>query len=255
MSEREQHVYDLLLGTSFALAFLVFVVLFFVTAPYGRHVRTGWGPTLSNRAGWITMEFPAVAAIAVCFWLGNGFAGSSGWALLALWETHYLYRALVFPFRLPRGGKRMPVAIVAMAIVFNISNGYLNGRYLGLHAEQYTTAWLRDPRFLAGAVVFFAGLGINLHSDRILLRLRAPGESGYKVPRGGMFRWVTSPNYLGECVEWTGWAIAAWSLPGLLFAVWTAANLVPRAYAHHKWYREKFPDYPEERRALIPYLF
>ena len=44
----------------------------------------------------------------------------------------------------------------------------------------------------------------------------------------------------------------AWSLPALAFAMWTAANLIPRALWRHRWYREKFPDYPPSRRAVIP---
>jgi hypothetical protein len=33
------------------------------------------------------------------------------------------------------------------------------------------------------------------------------------------------------------------------------ANLIPRAVAHHHWYKTTFADYPANRRALIPYLF
>jgi 3-oxo-5-alpha-steroid 4-dehydrogenase 1 len=55
-------------------------------------------------------------------------------------------------------------------------------------------------------------------------------------------------------IEWTGWAIATWSTAGLAFAVYTAANLGPRALRHHAWYRERFADDPRERKALIPYL-
>ena len=51
----------------------------------------------------------------------------------------------------------------------------------------------------------------------ILRNLRAPGETGYKIPVGGLFRWVSSPNYFGELLEWTGWAIATWSIPGVAF--------------------------------------
>jgi len=90
------------------------------------------------------------------------------------------------------------------------------------------------------------------HADAILVRLREPGGSRYRVPEGGLYRWVSCPNYLGEIVEWLGWAVATWSLPGLAFAVFTMANLVPRAMANHRWYRQEFPDYPETRRALIP---
>jgi hypothetical protein len=43
-----------------------------------------------------------------------------------------------------------------------------------------------------------------------------------------------------------------WNLPALSFAVWTAANLIPRAISHHAWYRRTFADYPRDRRAVIP---
>ena len=72
------------------------------------------------------------------------------------------------------------------------------------------------------------------------------------MPHGELYRWISCPNYLGELIEWAGWAVATWSLPGLGFAVWTAANLVPRARANHRWYRSHFADYPNERKALIP---
>jgi 3-oxo-5-alpha-steroid 4-dehydrogenase 1 len=100
--------------------------------------------------------------------------------------------------------------------------------------------------------LFVIGLVINFQSDLILIKLRQPGETGYKLPTGGFFRWLSCSNYFGELLEWTGWALATWSLPGLAFAVWGAANLVPRAVSHHRWYQEKFPNYPRERRALLP---
>ena len=46
---------------------------------------------------------------------------------------------------------------------------------------------------------------------------------------GGMFKYVTAANYFGEILEWTGFAIACWSLPAFAFAWWTFANLAPRA--------------------------
>ena len=103
--------------------------------------------------------------------------------------------------------------------------------------------------------IFFIGIIINLHSDKIIRDLRKPGETEYKIPYGGMFRWVSCPSYFGEITEWTGWAIMTWSLPGLVFVVWTFANLAPRALSHHKWYLETFPDYPKNRKALIPFVY
>ena len=147
----------------------------------------------------------------------------------------------------------MLVSVAAMAVLFNVLNGYVNGAWVS-GGGAHPASWLADPRFVAGAALFAGGLALNVLSDRALRRLRRPGEAGYRIPRGGAFEWVSCPNYLGEVVEWTGWAIATWSLPGLAFAVYTAANLVPRALSHHAWYRREFPDYPRGRRAVLPYL-
>ena len=103
--------------------------------------------------------------------------------------------------------------------------------------------------------LFLFGFAVTQHADRELFSLRRPGESGYKNPHGGLYRFVSCPNYLGEILEWCGWALATWSLAGLAFALWTIANLVPRARAHHRWYRTTFSEYPAERRAVVPFVY
>lgn len=235
-----------------ALAVPTFAALAFVTAPYGRHARAGWGPSVPARAGWIAMESPASLLFAAVYAAGAHRAGAAPLVLLALWQAHYLNRAFLYPLRL-RPGARMPVTVALLAVAFNVLNGWINARWIS-GAGRYPAGWLADPRFLAGAALFLGGLALNVWSDRALRRLRAPGETGYRVPRGGAFELVSCPNYLGEILEWTGWAIATWSLPGLAFAVYTFANLAPRALAHHRWYRERFPEYPPARRALVPFV-
>jgi ABC-type uncharacterized transport system YnjBCD permease subunit len=37
-----------------------------------------------------------------------------------------------------------------------------------------------------------------------------------------------------------------------VFALWVIANLLPRAFTHHQWYKEKFENYPKNRKAIIP---
>ncbi|MFL7790522.1 MAG: DUF1295 domain-containing protein [Anaerolineae bacterium] len=235
----------------FVVAVATFVVLFFVAAPYGRHRRGGWGPTLGNRLGWIIMEAPAVLTFTVFFALTERM-GPALLALSVMWGAHYIHRALIYPLELRGRDKRMPIALVAVAFVFNAVNGFINGYYLFFLSGGYPTTWLWDARFLTGLALFIAGFVINRKADLTLLRLRAPGESGYKIPYGDLYRWISCPNYLGEIVEWVGWAVATWSLPGLAFAIWTIANLAPRARTHHVWYREHFPGYPPDRKALLP---
>jgi len=230
-------------------------VLSFIPAPYGRHLRAGWGPTLGNRLGWVIMESPAAVVFAVCFAVGEYRHTPTAWVFFVLWEAHYIHRSFIYPFELNSTRKRMPVVIAGMGFLFNVLNGYVNGRYLYTFSGGYSRQWLTDPRFIAGLLVFLAGFTINRQADSTLRHLRQRNASGYAIPYGGLYRWISCPNYFGEIVQWLGWALATWSLPGLLFAVWTAANLAPRAQSHHTWYREHFADYPPQRKALVPGLW
>ncbi len=243
-----------LLMVVLALSGVTFVVLFAITAPYGRHTRAGWGPMISSTIGWVLMEAPASLAFVAFYLAGEARAGAVPLALLGLWQLHYANRAFVYPFRRRGGDKPMPLAVVGMGFSFNVANAYLNARFI-THFAHYADGWLASPQFLAGVALFLCGFAINQHADEVLRTLRAPGERGYKIPHGGLYRFVSAPNYFGELIEWSGFALAAWSPAALVFVVWTAANLAPRAWANHRWYRRTFADYPPGRRALVPFLF
>jgi protein-S-isoprenylcysteine O-methyltransferase Ste14 len=232
------------------IALLVFVLLLRISAPYGRHGRAGWGPTIPTRVAWVVMESPAVWAFALVYAQGSRRADLVPLVMLVCWQLHYVHRSLIYPLRIRAQGKRTPLAVVVMAIVFNLVNAYLNARHIS-ELGQYSAAWFADPRAWLGLTMFVGGVGLNQWADQRLIALRAQGD-GYRVPRGGAYRWVSCPNYLGELIEWCGWALLSWSLAGLSFAVFTAANLIPRALSHHRWYRETFDDYPPERRAVLP---
>ena len=128
------------------------------------------------------------------------------------------------------------------------------GYYFG-HFANYPADWLSDVRFQSGLVLFIFGAAINVYTDYKLISLRKPGETGYKIPQGGIFNYLSCPNHFGEILEWVGYAVLSWSLPGLVFAFWTFANLAPRALAHHRWYQEQFPNYPVARKALLPFFW
>lgn len=251
MSELELH--RLLVVTVCVAAGLTFVTLFFVTAPYGRHSRSGWGPAIPARLGWIVMESPAVLVFLGVYAAGENAAQFVPLLFLTLWQFHYVYRTFVYPFRLQNTAGRMPWAIVLMALCFNSINAYANARWIS-HFGDYAQAWLQSPAFLAGAVLFFSGWLTNRRADWVLLQLRGEGESAYRIPQGGLYRLVSCPNYLGEMLQWIGWAVLTWSAAGLAFAVFSIANLLPRAIANHRWYRREFADYPVERKAVIPFV-
>jgi 3-oxo-5-alpha-steroid 4-dehydrogenase 1 len=237
-----------------ALAVALFPVQLRIRAPYGRHLRPGWGPAVSNRFGWMAMEVVPLLVFVPLFVGGTAEKTAAMWVFFAAWVGHYAYRGLIFPFRLRTAGKRIPVLIVVSGALFNAVNAALNGFYLGTLSPPYPVAWLVDPRFTVGVILFVGGAATNVWADNRLIALRGPGAPDYAIPRGGLFALVTCPNHLGEIVEWCGFALMCWTLPALSFAIWTAANLVPRSLGHHRWYRQRFPDYPPDRHAVVPYL-
>jgi steroid 5-alpha reductase family enzyme len=111
---------------------------------------------------------------------------------------------------------------------------------------------MTDILFIAGVLLFAGGMYINLKADARLIALRGEGDSNYQIPRGWLFERISCPNHFGEMIEWLGFALLTWSLPALAFFIWTVANLLPRALAHHKWYKRQFADYPVDRKAVIP---
>lgn len=251
-SETQFHFW--LMMAFIAMAAIVFPLLLFVTAPYGRHTRKGWGPRLNDTLGWVIMEAPAPILFGLFFILSDRMSSAPLIAFLCIYELHYINRTFIFPFRLKGNRKDMPLSIALSGTFFNTLNAYIIARYLFTLGPEYATSWLWDPRFIIGAVIFLIGFRINTHSDSILRNLLKPGETGYKIPHGGLFKYVSGANYLGELIEWTGFAIATWCLPSVVFVIWTAANLAPRAISSHKWYKEKFPEYPKDRKALIPFI-
>jgi steroid 5-alpha reductase family enzyme len=148
----------------------------------------------------------------------------------------------------------MPLVVALMAVCFNLVNGFANGYYFSTFPREYSIEWLTDIRFILGCVLYTGGTFLNWWSDQILLELRKGGKKGYFVPQGGLFRWISCPNFFGEIVQWAGFAVMTWSPAALVFALWTFFNLVPRALSHHKWYRSTFPEYPAERKAILPFI-
>jgi len=235
------------------IAAITFVSVIFVVAPYGRYERAGWGWRVQKKHGWILMEFPAVALFFVLFFIGEKRLELIPLLFLGIWQIYYVHRAFIFPYRMRFSSCMIPLVVPLLGIAFNTLNAYINARWL-THFGDYGPEWLYDPRFLLGSALFVAGWLGNLDSDNKLRSLRQSGDTSYKIPKGGLYRWISAPNYGCEILMWVGWAIATWSTAGLAFALYSIANLAPRALSHHSWYRKSFDEYPTERKALIPYI-
>uniref|UniRef100_H3H5A8 3-oxo-5-alpha-steroid 4-dehydrogenase C-terminal domain-containing protein n=1 Tax=Phytophthora ramorum TaxID=164328 RepID=H3H5A8_PHYRM len=257
--ETEEELHGWLVKGVFVLGVVTYIATSFITAPYGRHVRPGWGLTVNTRLGWVLMESPSAVWFAIVYSWGEHRLETTPLIAASLWECHYVYRSYVYPFLIRTNkDKGMPLTVMLSGDFYNMINAYVNARYLSQFGDyRYNEdEMLARPSFYAGIALFVFGLSMNIYSDQVLINLRKSGESGYKIPHGGLFEYVSSPNYLSELLEWAGWAMLTQSPAGLSFVVYTATNLVPRALSNHRWYQDKFrEEYPASRRAIIPFLW
>ena len=250
--------FNLFLIIMASIAVVVFVSLFFVDAGYGKFYDKKWGPAVNNKLGWVLMESPVFVAMLV-LWLCSDRRGDLvRLAFLFLFELHYFQRSFVFPFRL-RGKNVMPLSIIIMGLTFNVLNALMQGGWIFYLSpdDYYCRDWLTNPRFISGFLVFLIGMYINISSDDIIRNLRKDGDTRHYLPKQGMFRYVTSANYFGEFVEWVGFAILTWSWAGAVFALWTFANLAPRAARIHEKYKQDFGDELDTHKVkrMIPFIF
>jgi len=257
------------LWTMIVVAIATFITLFFVEAGYGILRTEKWGKTINNKWAWFFMEFPIfIAMIILCLC----FTDVHQWEVMPLvflliFQAHYIQRTLIFPFLL-KGKSRMPIGIVCLGISFNILNSMMQGYWIFNVAYiqepqalfvQAGTNWFYSWQFILGTCLFIVGYIINLRSDYIIRHLRKdPNDTKHYFPKGFMFNYVTSANYFGELIEWLGFAILTWSVSGLVFFIWTFANLVPRANAIYKRYKAEFPEEFEGNKNLkrvIPFVY
>ncbi len=249
------HAFDILLIVMTLLGLVVFVALHFFEAGYGYLFR--YGPPVPNKIGWIAMEAPVFVAMCALWIASDRTWEAAPLALFALFQLHYLQRAFIFPL-LIRGKSRMPLGIVAMGAAFNLVNALMQGGWIFFIAPaDYYADWFARPYIYVGGALFLAGMAVNLHSDRIIRHLRRPGDTRHYIPRGGMFRYVSSANYFGELTEWIGFAVASWSWAGAVFAWWTFANLAPRAASLYRRYEKEFGREFTQlgRKKIIPFIY
>lgn len=239
---------------------ITFLPLLFITAPYGKHSRPNWGPSLSSPLSWFLMESPTLFLSLSLLPFGRNASNPFSLLTLSLFLLHYLNRTLVHPLRLRRSNTtKIPISIVGLGFLFNVLNAYVQTRSATHYADYGGRAWTAGVwtwgRVGVGVGVFGWGMWVNVGADLALVRIRRDGVRGYGIPRGGWFEVVSCANYMGEMVEWLGWAVVAWSPAAIGFWLYTVANLLPRATSYHKWYREKFgEDYPPSRKAVLPYI-
>ncbi|KAG0136718.1 3-oxo-5-alpha-steroid 4-dehydrogenase-domain-containing protein [Tuber indicum] len=232
-------------------------------------------PSIFNvpgKPGWIFMELFSPLTLLYTIYTNPERTGelpkTHVW-LTTLYCIHYLHRALLSPIRNPSMGP-MNIGMVCAGVSFNIINGSAIGGWLGGYGSA---ADVPGWQISIGSAMFILGLWGNMYHEEILREIRrdksfdkdAEKEGRvvtsdgrvYKIPEGGLFKWVWNPHYFSEWIEWSGFAIAGGGfanfLPATLFVANELATMLPRAIQQKRWYGEKFnKDVLPYRKAAIP---
>lgn len=237
-------------------------------APYGKHANDSLGSLhLNPKFGWWLMELPATACFLPTYLLSQSPVGKDGPSskvsklLASLFMFHYAYRGWFFPLslRVAKGSTTsFNIAVSLIGAIFTGLHGFLHARMYKSLGAHLTDEWVKHPRFLLGLAIYQLAFWTMVHSDYTIRNLRSTDGSGprYKIPTGGAFRFVTSPQYLGEISAFGGMALMTNSLPSAAVFAITCFNLIPRSFHNHTWYMKKFGEEYEKlgRKRLIPFL-
>ena len=238
------------------LAVVTFIAQWTKPAPYGRHEKSGksCGPMVHQRiAHTISDAIPGVLVFTLVFFLYGHQREYPNITFYCLWQCHYIHRGFIHPWIMKYSSPTTPIGIPLGGFFPNLLYSFLNSDWIG--AADFSDDYYKDPRFIIGIVLFVSGFIINRYADFSLRKLRTSYSEGYSIPHGCLFEVISCPNYFGEMLEWFGWALGTWSLAGLAWFLFSSATFVPRARHNHQWYKNQFPDYPADRKALIPFVY
>ncbi|GAB4485241.1 MAG: hypothetical protein Fur0016_10070 [Anaerolineales bacterium] len=167
--------------------------------------------------------------------------------VLAALLGHFAKRCLEVLFLHKYSGPIDPFTTLAIGSFYSLVAGFIS------FLNQWPLA-AADNWFWLGLFLFVFGETANFHHHKILAALRRD-TLGYVIPRGGWFEYVACPHYFFEIVAWVGILLLSRHLFALVALVGMAGYLLARSRKTLAWYREKFPNFPKNRKALIPFLF
>lgn len=212
-------------------------------------VKSGRKYKVDSRTGMIVCYTPAFLAGVASFAL---FPDESFRFLLltSALSIHFFKRIFEVLFvHKYSGGMALDAAIV-ISLSYFISTATM---IYGQHLSRDFPEPLMDLKY-PGIALFFVGILGNLYHHCQLSKLRSKGEREYKIPKGGLFNLVVCPHYLFEILGFIGFSFISQTVYAFALATGTALYLMGRSYSTRRWYVSKFENFPNNVKALIPYI-
>lgn len=173
------------------------------------------------------------------------------------WTIHYAKRELETLFV-----HRFSHATMPLANLFKNSIYYWGFAALVAYFVNHPlyTPPPEDLVYIGMVLFYFMEIG-NLSAHWTLRMLRPPGTKIRRIPRGGLFEFVSCPNYTYEILSWLGFNLMTRTLGGILFMLFGARQMVVWAQQKHRRYRTEFDGqdgralYPPNRKIILPFIY
>ncbi|XP_063221579.1 probable very-long-chain enoyl-CoA reductase art-1 [Bacillus rossius redtenbacheri] len=172
------------------------------------------------------------------------------------WAVHYAKRLLETLFVHRFSHATMPL----FNLFKNCSYYWLFTAYVAYHVNHPLYTPPRTMQIYCGLAGFILCELGNLSIHVTLRNLRPAGTSVRKVPVAtsnpftSLFNWVSCPNYTYEVGSWLSFTIMTQCLPAGLFTLAGLYQMAVWALGKHRAYKKEFPNYPRNRKAILPFI-
>ena len=212
-----------------------------------RYSKFSTGKGVPSRLGMFVLYFLPVITATVFALPYLASASLPQWLVFAAVFIHFAKRTYEVLFVHKYSGSMQPFTFVIIVVTYALIAGLISA----LNVQAIATL---DALAIIGVVFFIIGQIGNFYHHKLLADLRKDGD-GYHIPRGGWFERATCPHYFFELLAWLGILLLSRHLFTLLAFVAMFGYLTARSIKTRHWYQKRFPNYPKERKNMIPFVF
>eukprot|EP01006_Ploeotia_vitrea_P054761 TRINITY_DN67923_c2_g1_i1.p1 TRINITY_DN67923_c2_g1~~TRINITY_DN67923_c2_g1_i1.p1 ORF type:complete len:250 (+),score=-7.32 TRINITY_DN67923_c2_g1_i1:45-794(+) len=181
-----------------------------------------------------------------------------GLTLCAFGVIYWLRLQLMMYFMLPR--QIALDELVAVGFIFQPlihgSFGYCSQHFAHTGLTNFATS---DVGFLVALVMYIVGSVFNTLSELQRTWYKAKPCNKGKLYTGGLYAWSRHPNYFGDVVLFSGWALLTGSWVNFWVPVVMALGFVfhhiPDMEIYMRGRYKEWPEYERKTKSLIPFLF
>ena len=172
---------------------------------------------------------------------------------LLLWTVHYTKRILESIFVHEFGTLTMPVFNLFKNCAYYWSFAAFVGWNVNLPAEVEPPQW----HLAVGFPWFCVFMLLNFVCHMRLKYMRPKGTNAFVIPHGGLFEYITCPNYFCEIMTWFGFNIlTGFTVAGVLFNIVGALQMLQWAKQRRAKYVKLFGNkWPKKRYVLFPFIY